>query len=189
MWRVHGKPGGVHEGDVDHPYSSSDAEARLAEVSGDPGFAADFFSRFIRGREAADYPRLLARAGLAVRPRAPGRSWWGDFRLEQKDGRLLVPVLVAATWPAYAAGLEQDDDIRQVDAMNVQSPDDVSNIMQRHQPGERLTVTYVDRTGIEKTTTVILSSDPHVEVVPMETAGMDVTAAQRTFRERWLAGK
>ena len=64
MWRVHGKPGGAREGDVDHPYTSADAEARLAEVSGDAGFAASFFDRFIHGRDVADYAALLARAGL-----------------------------------------------------------------------------------------------------------------------------
>src|SRR6185436_2059996 len=62
MWRVHGKPGGAREGYVDRPYTASDAEARLAEVSSDPAFARDFFSRYIQGREAADYPALLARA-------------------------------------------------------------------------------------------------------------------------------
>ena len=72
MWRVHGKPGGVREGVVDRPYTSADAEARLAEVSGDAAFAADFFSRFIRGRDAADYARLLARAGFAASPAHPG---------------------------------------------------------------------------------------------------------------------
>src|SRR5262245_25442441 len=34
MWRVHGKPGGALEGDVDRPYTADDVEARLAEVSG-----------------------------------------------------------------------------------------------------------------------------------------------------------
>ena len=60
MWRVHGKPGGAREGYVDRPYTAADAEARLAEVSGDAAFARDFFSRYIQGREAADYPALLA---------------------------------------------------------------------------------------------------------------------------------
>src|SRR5437773_8141908 len=35
MWRMHGKPGGAREGYVDRPYTIADAEARLAETSGD----------------------------------------------------------------------------------------------------------------------------------------------------------
>ena len=78
MWRVHGKPGGSREGYVDRPYTTDDAQARLAEVSGDAAFARDFFDRYVRGREAADYTRLLQRAGFVVqearrRPRLVGR--------------------------------------------------------------------------------------------------------------------
>jgi predicted metalloprotease with PDZ domain len=189
MWRVHGKPGGAREGDVDHPYTSADAEARLAEVSGDSLFAANFFSRFIRGRDAADYATLLARAGFAVRPRSPGRPWWGDFRLEPKAGGLTIASLVATASPAYVAGLDQDDELRQVDDDRVRSPEDVVAIVQRHRPGDRLRVRYVDRTGVEKTTTVSLAADPHLEVVPIEATGAAITPAQRAFREHWLAGR
>ena len=189
MWRVHGKPGGAREGDVDHPYTSADAEARLAEVSGDALFAANFFSRFIRGRDAADYATLLARAGFAVRPRSPGRPWWGDFRLEPKGGGLTIASLVATASPAYVAGLDQDDELRQVDDDRVRSPEDVVAIVQRHRPGDRLRVRYVDRTGVEKTTTVSLAADPHLEVVPIEATGAAITPAQRAFREHWLAGR
>ena len=46
----------------------------LAEVSGDAAFADDFFARYIQGHEVVDYARLLARAGLVLRPRFPGRA-------------------------------------------------------------------------------------------------------------------
>jgi predicted metalloprotease with PDZ domain len=188
MWRVHGKPGGAHEGEVDHPYTSADAEARLAEVSGDARFAADFFGRFVRGHDAADYPALLAHAGFAVRPRNPGRPWWGDFRLERRGGGSTIASLVTFGSPAYVAGLEQDDELRQIAETNVRSADDVFAIVQRYRPGDRLRVTYLDRTGIEKTTTVTLAADPHLDVVPVETAGAVMTPAQRAFREHWLGG-
>jgi predicted metalloprotease with PDZ domain len=67
MWQTHGRPGGAREGYVDRPYTMADAEARLAEVSGDPAFARDFFARYIQGRERPDYERLLRSAGLVLR--------------------------------------------------------------------------------------------------------------------------
>ena len=67
MWRTYGKPGGSREGYVDHPYTIADAEATLADVSGDRAFARDFFARYIQGHDVADYARLLRRAGFAVR--------------------------------------------------------------------------------------------------------------------------
>jgi predicted metalloprotease with PDZ domain len=189
MWRIHGKPGGAREGDVDHPYTSADAQARLAEVSGDAAFAADFFDRFIRGHDAADYAKLLARAGFEVRRRNPARPWWGDLRLKSQGGRLAIASLVPATSPVYAAGLEQDDELRQIDDARVQSAEDVAAVVERHHPGDRLRVTYVDRSGLEKTTSVTLAADPHLEVIPLEAKGTAMTPAQRTFRERWLAGR
>jgi predicted metalloprotease with PDZ domain len=189
MWRVHGKPGGAREGEVDHPYTSADAEARLAEVSGDAPFAADFFRRFIRGHDVADYARLLARAGFELHPRSPGRPWWGDLRLEVRGGRLLIADFVTANSPAYAAGLDQGDELRQLGDARVHASEDVVAAVQRHRPGDRIEVAYIDRTGVEKTTTVTLAVDPHLEVRPIESTGGTMTPSQRAFRERWLAGR
>jgi predicted metalloprotease with PDZ domain len=189
MWRVHGRPGGAREGFVDRPYTNADAEARLAEVSGDPGFAKDFFSRYVVGREAADYPRLLRRAGFIVRPRNPARSWWGDVRLEHRNGRLSITGPVLTNSPLYRAGLDEDDEVRKVDGTVLQSGADLFAVLEKHKPGDRIRVAYVDRTGIEKTTTVVLEADPHLEVVPVEAAGNSLTAAERTFRDQWLAAR
>jgi predicted metalloprotease with PDZ domain len=189
MWRVHGKPGGAREGDVDHPYTADDVEARLAEVSGDAAFAHDFLSRYIHGRDAADYSSLLVRAGFVVRQRSAGRAWWGDVAVEPRGGQLLITGLVSMNSPAYAAGLEQDDELRTMDSARVRSADDVSAILQRFKPGDTFRVVYVDRSGMEKTTTVTLAEDPHLEVRPLETAGGSLTPAQRTFRDRWLSGR
>ena len=58
-----------------------------------------------------------------------------------------------------------------MDGVRVRSAEDVVAALQRHQPGDRMRVTYVDRTGVEKTTTVTLAADPHLEVVPVEATG------------------
>ena len=189
MWRVHGKPGGSREGFVDRPYTAMDAEARLAEVSGDRAFARDFFGRYIQGREAADYGALLLRAGLVLRKRDPGRAWWGDLRLEPRAGRLHVAELVRANSPAYAAGLEQDDEVRQIDGVAIHSQEDVAKAIGRHKPGDRLRIVHVDRRDVEKTATVVLAEDPHLEIVALEESGGALTPAQRTFRDRWLGAK
>src|SRR3989442_1982395 len=131
MWRVHGKPGGSREGYVDHPYTIADAEARLAEVSGDRAFAHDFFSRYIQGHDAADYGRLLARAGFTVRKRNAGRAWWGDLRFESRNGGASVMTLAQPGTPAYAAGLEQDDQLQQIDSEKIASADAVAPILER----------------------------------------------------------
>ena len=152
MWRKYGKPGGSREGYVDRPYTIADAEATLAEVSGDRAFARDFFARYIQGHDVADYARLLARAGFIVRKRNAGRAWLGDLRLESRGGAR-VGSLVAPTWPIYAAGLEQDDELQQVDGQRINGDADVEAVLQRHKPGDSVSIVFVDRTGVAKTAT------------------------------------
>ena len=186
MWRVHGKPGGSREGYVDRPYTTDDAQARLAEVSGDAAFARDFFDRYIRGREVVDYVRLLGRAGFVVRKREAGRAWWGDVRIDSRSDGAHLAAVVPSNTPAYAAGIDQDDTLVQIAGERVTSPEAVNTVLSRHRPGERVTIVYIDRAGASKTASVVLAENPHVDVVAVEAAGGSLTPAQRAFRDRWL---
>jgi predicted metalloprotease with PDZ domain len=185
MWRVHGKPGGSREGYVDRPYTTADAKARLAEVSGDPAFATDFFSRYIQGRDVADYAHLLRNAGLVVRKRDAGRAWLGDLRMDPRTDGARIVGEVPANSPAYAAGLDEGDAITQIGNERTGSADDVSNAIGRRRPGDRIAITFVDRAGVSRTATVTLVENPHLEVVAAESGG-SLTPAQRAFRDRWL---
>jgi predicted metalloprotease with PDZ domain len=186
MWRVHGKPGGSREGYVDRPYTTDDAQARLAEVSGDAAFAREFFDRYVRGREVADYARLLQRAGFAVKKRDGGRAWWGDVRLDSRGDGARVGAVVPANSPAYAAGIDQDDTLTQIAGERVTSAEAVNTVISRHRPGEHVTIAYVDRTGASRTSSVVLAENPHVDVTAVESAGGSLSSAQRAFRDRWL---
>ena len=63
-----------------------DLKAALAGVSGDQAFAAEFFARYVQGRDVVDYARLLERAGLLLRPAAPGQPFVGNLRLQDVPG-------------------------------------------------------------------------------------------------------
>lgn len=186
MWKTYGKQSG-HAGYVDHPYTIADAETALAAVSGDRAFARDFFARYIQGHDVADYARLLARAGFTLRKRNAGQAWLGDLRLESRDGTR-VSTLVAPTWPIYVAGIDQDDELQQVDGQKIAAAGDIATVMQRHKPGDTVPVVFVDRTGVAKTATITLIEDPHTDVVPVEVSGT-LSAGQKAFRERWLGAK
>jgi predicted metalloprotease with PDZ domain len=189
MWRRYGKPGGSREGYVDAPYTMDDAESALAAVSGDGAFARDFFARYIRGREVPDFATLLAPAGLILHPLARGRAWLGDMQLSATGTGAAVVELVAPTWPIYAAGLDEDDEIRRLDGARIASMEDVGAVLRRHKPGDRLQVVYAGRDHATRTASVTLGEDPRMEVLPTESSGGTLTAAQRAFRERWLGPK
>lgn len=188
MWRVHGKPAAPRPGYVAQPYTIDDAQRRLAEVSGDAVFARQFFDRYIHGRELPDYASLVAPAGLVLRRVNPGRAWWGDPRLDTRNGVTLVET-PRANSPAYAAGLDNGDELRTIDGARVNLPDDVPGMVRRHKPGDILTVEYVDRTGTVKSTTLTLAEDPRIELVTLETTGRTPTPAQIAFRNAWLGRK
>ena len=69
LWARFGRSAATRPGYVLSPYTLADVRQTLAEVVGDDAFAADFFERFIEGRDVADYARLLSRAGFLLRQR------------------------------------------------------------------------------------------------------------------------
>src|SRR5258708_10992530 len=115
-----------------------------------------------------------------------GGAWLGDLRLESRAG-VRVAALVPPTWPVYATGLDQDDELQQVDGQRITGDADVVAVMQRHKPGDTASVVFVDRTGIAKTARVTLAEDPHTDVVPVEAGTL--TPEQKSFRDRWLGAK
>jgi predicted metalloprotease with PDZ domain len=184
MWRKFGEPGGGREGYVDRPYTIADAQATLAEVSGDGAFASDFVARYIQGHEVADYTALLARAGFTVRRSRAGHAWLGDVRFDFRNGAHIA-ALVSPMWPLYAAGIDQDDEIQQMDGHPVKAEGDVDAVLARHKPGDSVPVVFVDRSGAAKTASITLKENPHLEVVPSET----ISPAQQAFRDRWLRSR
>ena len=82
LWVRHGRSAAVRPGYVASPYTLADVRKTLAEVAGDEAFAADFFERFIEGRDVVDYARLLSRAGFLLRQRTSPTNRLADPPLE-----------------------------------------------------------------------------------------------------------
>ena len=185
LWQVHGKPGGKAPGYVDKPYTMEDLKRALAEVSGDPAFANDFFSRYIQGHEAADYRTLLARAGLVLRPLPGSGTFIGSLRLEDASGGVRVGALVPAGSPAFDAGLDRDDVIVALGGAAVTSEAELRKRIGQGKPGDELSISF-ERRGERVSSTIRLAADPRREVVPIEDTGQPLTAAQKRFRDAWL---
>jgi predicted metalloprotease with PDZ domain len=186
MWRVHGAPGGVRPGYADRPYTMADAEARLAEVSGDVTFAREFFARYIQGHDVADYTRLLGLAGLVVRRVRPDRAWLGDVSFEDGPGTVRLTSAPSIGSPIYQAGMNLGDELRQIDGEQIRSAAELARELSRRKPGDTMNVVFVDRTAVPKTAMLKLVDDPGLEVVPLEAAGGSPTPVQKAFRDRWL---
>jgi predicted metalloprotease with PDZ domain len=179
MWEQYGKP--------ERPYVLDDLQRTLGAYTGDPAFAANFFARFIRGREVADYETLLGEAGFLLRKAHPGRAWLG-VSLEERDGEAVVASRALAGSPAYEAGLEEGDVILRFDQVEVTHPAHVEALMQVTPPGTALAITYRQR-GRVREATLMLTEDLALEVVPYETVGRTLTPDAQALRGDWLKAR
>jgi predicted metalloprotease with PDZ domain len=183
MWRVHGKAGGAATGLVARPYTLKDARDRLADVS-DRAFADEFFDKYIEGHEAAEYARLLARAGFVMRRRNPGGAWIGVAMDRQNATR--VSGLVPWGSPAFEAGIEQRD---VVTALGGAPFTNLADALKSRKPGEQISIEFKRPTGATAKATVTLREDPTFEAIPVESTGGSLTAEQKAFRDGWLGSR
>jgi predicted metalloprotease with PDZ domain len=188
MWRVHGKPGGPAPGLVGKPYTLADVRARLAEVSGDKAFADDFVRRYIEGTERIDYAPLLLRAGFVLRKQNPGHSTLGAIRVDKRGTalRVVAPTLIGS--PAYAAGLDLDDELISIAGSPINAQDDIGKAIADKKPGDDVELVF-KRRDQEVRTRAKLAEDSRLEIVAIEKTGGTFTDAQKRFRDAWLSSK
>jgi len=175
MWTHHGAP--------EVPFRVADIEASLARVTGDAGFARDFFDRYVRGREAADYAALFRAVGLRLAPARPGEASWGPARFAfDEEGAVLQGGTLVDT-PLYLAGLDRGDRIVEVAGRPVTSRDALDQVLAGRRPGDVLSVRYWSR-GLEVTTEVTLAEAEGVS------GSLDPAAstAAVAHRNRWKEG-
>jgi predicted metalloprotease with PDZ domain len=188
LWQDYGRPKPSAEGSVARPYTIKDLRDVLAEVSGDPEFANDFFDRYVQGRDVVDYQELLGRAGLLLRRGAPGRAWIGPVTLEFSEGAAKISAPTVEDTPVYAAGLDRGDELLSIGGTAVNSPSQLEEAIQRRKPGDQVRVSIRSR-GTIRDVTIAIEEDPRLHVIPVEQTGRQLTAAERTFREAWLGSK
>ncbi len=189
----------LNRGKVMKPYTIPDLQADLAQVTKNPKFAAEFFSKYINGLEKNDYETLLAKAGLLLRKIEAGKAWAGSLSIAQNRGRsgaarttttVGLPILGSTVQgtPVYKAGLDAGDVILKADGKDITDAKSFTDIVAAKNVGDKLTVAYKNRTGNHETT-VTLEENPNYEVVTYEKAGKTLSKEQETFRNNWLSSK
>lgn len=168
------------------PYTGADIEARLSDLTGSPDFARDFFSRYIRGMEVADYEHLLGLAGFMVqRRRSEGILLGGAF--SDVNGAVVVETAPLRGTPLFESGIDIGDRVISVDGESVSSARSLAAAVDSRHPGEILHIRFLHR-GVVMDSDVELVLDPTLEVVLYEDQGRDLTPEQAEFRDRWLFG-
>jgi len=186
LWAQFGRPGQKEPGKVSVTYTVDGLKESLAKLSGDRGFANEFFSKYIEGREVVDYARLLSRAGFVMRKRSAGRAFAGQVNLQPGGSALRVGSLVPWESPLYDAGVAQDDQLVMLGDTALTTAAAWDAALAKHKPGERVPLRFVRRSGETVNGTITLEEDPRIEVVLVEKTGGTLTDDQKRFRESWL---
>jgi predicted metalloprotease with PDZ domain len=197
LWTQHGKPGGPVPGVVAKPYGLKDLRDHLASLTNNRKFADDFFDKYVEGREAPDYARLLAQAGYVLQMAASGKGWIGNVRVAETAEGLAIGAAsnrgggatpVPFSTPVYDDGIDMGDVIKTIDGQPATIV--AWNAISNKKPGERVSVALVRRGGQAVTKTITVKQDPTAQqVVPVEGQGGSLSASQRAFREAWLGTK
>jgi predicted metalloprotease with PDZ domain len=187
MWKVHGKP--------EKPYTVADMQTALSVIT-TPAFAKDFFDKYVYAPGKPNYETLLAQAGFAVQKGAPGKAYIGsmrvfapqDFRTPGGGNELAITGNTVRGTPLYDVGLDIGDVLLTVDGQPVKREADLTAILNAHQPGDKLTLTYRHRTE-NKEATLTAGESPIVNIIPYEKTGQPLTDAMKAFRKNWLGAK
>jgi predicted metalloprotease with PDZ domain len=194
LWTQFGKPDEPSPGLVARPYSLKDLRDALASLTGDRKFADDFFDRYVEGREAPDYARLLGLAGYRLDMAPAGKGWIGSANVSETASGLAIgtpgpnavprQVPVPFDTPLYDAGIDSGDTIKSIDGQPATLA--MWNAIGNRKAGEQITLSIVRRGGEVFTRTVTLKQDPTaMGIVSVE----NPSNSQKAFRDNWLASK
>jgi predicted metalloprotease with PDZ domain len=187
VWLAHGKP--------EMAYTIPDLQNVLATFTKNPAFAADFFKRYVYGFEKNNYANLLDKAGFILRKAQAGKAWAGQLgggrgrsgqaRSTENTGLLIANSTTIGS-PLYNAGLDAGDVMLIADGTNINDAQGLTDLISTKKPGDKIAITYQNRSG-KHDATLILAENPAYEVVTYETAGKELSAAQKEFRNQWLS--
>ncbi|GAB3193765.1 putative metalloprotease with PDZ domain [Pontibacter aydingkolensis] len=180
LWRKYGQP--------EKPYTLTDLEETLAEVSGDKAFASQFFRNSIYGSQLPDFAPLLAKAGLELRQAKPNETTLGLISLKYEKEGATISNGTYATSAAYKAGLDRGDVILTIDGRKLKSEKDLNKVLGKHKPGDTVPVTF-KRHGQTRTTNLVLEGNLTLELVPYESIGKQLTPEMQAYRTAWLGAK
>ena len=179
LWQKHGK--------TETPYTVADLQNILAQLTKNKTFAADFFKKYIYGHAAIDYEPLLAPAGFVVKKMSAGKAWMGG-RFVNTDEGVKVEQNTTKEAPAYAAGLDIEDIVLQLDGKPIKKQEEIYAIIDAHKPGDVISIVYKHRNK-EQTAQVKLIENPYFSVETYESNGKPITAEIAAFRKNWLGSK
>ena len=177
VWERHGKS--------EHPYSNSDLEKILAELTKDQLFARTFFANYIHGSELPDFSELLKPAGFRLQKANPDEAWIGPLAFDFKDEKMTANRSTIIGSPLYNAGIDREDVILSIADTSFADLDELKAFIAKRNLGDVVQVKF-EKNGVERAFDLTFFEDPSYEVAPFEHENKAVSDSAESFRNAWL---
>jgi predicted metalloprotease with PDZ domain len=165
-------------------YTREEIRAVIEEVAGTP--LAAFWASAVEGVDELDYADALATVGLrfkrpdAPKPDAPIKAYLG-ITTRADGGRLLVATVPRGT-PAFAVGINVDDEIVAIDDFRVR-PDQLSTRLDQYRPGDTVNLLVSRRERLTRLPVTLGTEPPKAWRLERHP---DANAQQKKMLEGWL---
>ncbi len=173
LWQEFGKAG--------RPYTEQDLQQALAELTANPDFAKNFFSRYIHGQQLPDFKTLFAAMGLTLAPAKPTEAFLTAAALVEEGKQLKVDSNTLIGTPLYQAGVDKGDVLLKLGRYKLRSKAQWDKALASYKVGDTAALSFLSR-GKTYTTTVTFSADPVWALTENKEAGAD----QLAKRALWL---
>lgn len=174
VWMKYGK--------TEVPYTVKDLQVALAEYAGKE-FADNYFENYIFDSKLPDYKSLFAKVGVKLELAEPNKASLGEtIRKRNDEWRMISNATVGS--PIYKAGIESEDVFISIAGTDLNSVENVDEILANHKPGDVIKV-VIERWGQEKSFDVTLEASKTLQTTIDENAGRK----EMERRNAWLGLK
>lgn len=172
VWIQYGKP--------EVPYTLTDLQGVLAELTEDEEFARKFFQEQIYGTTLPNFDALFMEFGINMSIQSPNSVYFNNPKVDE-NGHLLTTVTRGTA--LYEAGMEKGDRLIAINGINIKSINDLNKAINSLEIGKTYQVTY-KQFGVEKTGTFVAIQDPRITLSYLS----DDKCAKKTIKRRneWL---
>ena len=168
-------------GKVGRPYTEQDLQQALAELTANPDFAKNFFSRYIYGQQLPDFEALFAAMGLKLAAAKPTQAFLTAATLLEQDKQLKVDSNTLIGTPLYQAGVDKGDLLLKLGRYKLSSKAQWDKALASYKVGDTTELSFSSR-GKTYSTQVTFTADQSWAL----TENKEASAEQLTKRALWL---
>lgn len=182
MWEKFGK--------TEKPYTLTDLQETLGEVSDSTEFADAFFKKYIHQGQHVDLKPLLAQAGFELQKVNPNEAVvsFGWSKIDYEGGEATISSNTQVGSPLYKAGVGDGDVILSIGGTSIKNARDLQRLLAGHKPGDELAISYTSL-GKEYQSSITLAENLQLELMTFEQVDKELTPEMKAFRESWLGSK